>query len=106
MVVDTPIWITVAGSLGAGAFVGSFVSHLLTSRLQRRTWILDNKKAEWRGLIEEVHLCRDLMARAFVWRSPMQDFPPEERKRVTQGLVRGSRIINNSIFHRRCADEE
>lgn len=47
-----PWWVTIgapiAGSFGVGAIVGNLVSFWL----QRKTWVNDNKKQEWRELID------------------------------------------------------
>ena len=60
-----PYWITLAGVFGLGAVVGSVVSHFLASRLQRLVWIQDNKKAEWRELIDGLNEDISRMAVAF-----------------------------------------
>jgi hypothetical protein len=61
-----PYWITLAGVFGLGAVVGSVVSHFLASRLQRLVWIQDNKKAEWRELIDGLNEGISRMAIAFL----------------------------------------
>lgn len=60
-----PYWLTLAGVFGLGAVVGNVVSHVLTSRWQRRVWIHDNKKAEWRELIEALSESMERMGYAF-----------------------------------------
>ena len=47
-----PLWVTIAGSFGVGTFVGNLISFWLTSNLQRKNWVKDNKKQEWRELID------------------------------------------------------
>src|SRR6267142_2657370 len=49
---QVPLWVTIAGSFGAGTFVGNLVSFWLTSSTQRKNWVKDNKKQEWRELID------------------------------------------------------
>jgi hypothetical protein len=97
---QVPVWVTIVGSLGIGAFIGNIVSHLLTSRLQRRNWLYDNKKLEWRQLIDELQECMELMGLAFRWKGAIESHAElaEERRKITRGMVRGGQIINNRIF--------
>src|SRR5579862_9493453 len=52
---QTHLWITMVGSFGVGRFVGNRVSHWLTSNQQRENWLKDNKKLEWRELIDQLN---------------------------------------------------
>src|SRR5713226_4331654 len=52
LIAQIPWWVTIAGSFGVGTFVGNLISFWLTSNLQRKNWVKDNKKQEWRELID------------------------------------------------------
>jgi hypothetical protein len=46
-----PFWLTVAGSLGIGAFLGNLIGLYVSWKLRQREWLRDTKKQEWRELI-------------------------------------------------------
>src|ERR1700723_536882 len=60
-----PQWIAITGAFGLGAVVGNVVSFVLTSRWQRQVWLRDNRKAEWRELIESMNEGIEKMGYAF-----------------------------------------
>ena len=95
-----PIWITISGSLGAGTVLGTFLSHFLASRLQRQNRIFDNRKLEWRELIDELHGCMQLMGAAFRWKGSSASLEERaiERTQISRAVVRGSQVIRNRIF--------
>lgn len=100
MPTQIPIWITIAGSLGVGTVLGTLLSYFLTSRLQRRDWIYDNRKLEWRELIDELHSCMQLMGAAFRWKGSVGSLEDRaaERTQISRAIVRGSQVIRNRIF--------
>lgn len=55
-------WTALATVFGLGAIVGNFVSFLLSSWWQRRSWIRDNKKQEWRELVDATREAIRVMA--------------------------------------------
>ena len=91
-----PIWITVAGALGLGALLGSIVTHVLTMRGQHRVWINDNKKAEWRELIDGLNESIERMGYAFehgvarVASDPLLNW--------VGALGAGNRVVRGRIF--------
>src|SRR6267378_6762857 len=52
LITQIPWWVTAAGSFGIGGLVGNLISSWLASRSQKRNWEKDNKKQEWRELID------------------------------------------------------
>ena len=54
----TPIWIPVLAAFLGGLFVltGVLATARLTSNREHRRWIFDNKKLEWRELIDTLVL--------------------------------------------------
>src|ERR1700740_3766835 len=85
-----PYWITLAGAFGLCARVGNVVSHVLTSRWQRRVWIHDNKKAEWRGLIDGLNDSLERMGYAF--ESGVVTAPPDSLLDWRGAMGAGNRI--------------
>jgi hypothetical protein len=61
-----PYWVTLATVFGLGAIVGNLVAFLLNSFAQHRSWTNDNKKAEWRELIDKLNESLSKMASAFL----------------------------------------
>ena len=57
---------------------------MLTSSRDQKRWILDNKKQEWRELVDTMHECFDRMA----------DFSSEANESIQEGY----RILRNRIF--------
>jgi hypothetical protein len=47
-----PVWVTIIGTLGLGSFIGTAVSLWFTARQQHKNWVNDNKKAEYRELLD------------------------------------------------------
>ncbi len=47
--IQTPLWTLL------GVIVGAAISPYLTARWQHRQWVLDNKKAEYRELLDALH---------------------------------------------------
>ena len=96
MVSPEPYWITLAGVFGLGAVVGNIVSHMLTSRLQRRVWIQDNKKAEWRELIAGLNESMERMGYAFEYMVVRAASDPLRDWRGAMGA--GNRLVRSRIF--------
>jgi hypothetical protein len=90
-----PYWITLATVFGLGAIVGNIISFLLTSFLQRRTWINDNKKAEWRELFDKLDTSLGRMEIAFSKSFRERDTHPVD---YMGPLSIGSGVMNDRIF--------
>jgi|ERR1700693_2314531 len=87
-----PHWITIAGVFGLGAVVGNVVSHFLTSRWQHRVWIKDNKKSEWRELLDGINKSIEGMRGAFD-RAFLSIPNP-----VSESMNMGSNVMLDRIF--------
>jgi|SRR5580704_9719709 hypothetical protein len=83
-----PHWITIAGVFGLGAVVGNVVSHFLTSRWQHQVWIKDNKKSEWRELLDAVNKSMEGMQPAFEQRPDL----------ASKSIQIGSNVMMDRIF--------
>lgn len=94
-----PNWTTYATVLGLGAIisalVGAFVNYLLSTYRQKADWINDNKKAEWRELIDVLNECMDKKTIAF---EPFISGPASDDLDWHNARWRGTRIIRDRIF--------
>ena len=82
------IWATV------GPLAGVMIGHFLTRSWQRKQWLLDRRKEEWREL---------LTALAEVLRPSLQIYPPrelsaDERREIENAQANSFRVINDRIF--------
>jgi hypothetical protein len=93
-----PLWMTLAGVFGLGAVIGSFVSHALTTRWQHRVWINDNKKAEWRELIDVLRESIRVMAFRYDREMPWAVSAPEELRYNAEASRKGEIVIRDRIF--------
>jgi hypothetical protein len=91
------VWHSLLNILGFSSLIAAILTHILSTRQQRRNWINDNKKLEWRQLIDELRTARALVAKAFLAEGLIED-RSENNKLVAQGVVRGSEVINDRIF--------
>ncbi len=95
-----PLWVTIAGSFGVGGFVGNLVSSWLTSRSQKRNWEKDNKKQEWRELIDALReALRVMMEHHYVNYSDADTLTPAEDVRYREEAIRkGYVALGDRIF--------
>jgi hypothetical protein len=91
-----PAWIVLAGVFGLGTVVGNVVSYFLTSRQQRRVWLQDNKKAEWRELIQSLNDSMERMGYAFEVNVARPATDPLLDWRGAAGA--GNRAVRSRIF--------
>jgi hypothetical protein len=89
-----PMWQTVVGLLGLGSLIATGLSHWLSTRADRRKWINDNKKLEWRELIDELDGGLEQMIDRFRPNSAAGD----DRNNPIAGIVRGNRVLTGRIF--------
>ena len=52
---DTHNWITILSALGLGSFIGTVLSLWFTARQQHKHWVNDNKKSEYRELLDGLY---------------------------------------------------
>ncbi len=60
-----PLWRSVLDIIGFSSLIGAALGHWLGSRRERLKWVNDNKKAEWRELIDELDKSFSQMIYAF-----------------------------------------
>lgn len=88
-------WRYLVNLLGLSSLIGSVLSWWLTSRREHRRWILDNKKGEWRELIDTLHTCLWNLAYAF---QPVSCFTQDGEGDVHSAVQKGFRVIRDRIF--------
>jgi hypothetical protein len=93
-----PLWVTIAGSFGVGTFVGNLISFWLTSNLQRKNWMKDNKKQEWRELIDSLREALRVMAWHYDAEMPDQRRTAEEYRHREEAMRKGDMAIRDRIF--------
>lgn len=92
------LWLPLTTALLGGLFTlgGVWIASRLTSSREHRRWVLDNKKLEWRELIDEMQVCFNRMVYAF------QDFNvisgADDSNDPEAGMRKGYRILRNRIF--------
>jgi hypothetical protein len=95
-VADTqvPLWVAILGSFGIGSFVGGLVTQYISDRRRHQEWINDNKKTEWRELIDALHESIRVLASRYT------DNPHDQ-----EAFRRGEVVIGNRIFISKAVQE-
>jgi hypothetical protein len=91
-----PMWQTIVGLLGLGSLIATGLTHYLNSRSDRKKWIDDNKKLEWRALITE--LDESLGQMSFVFHPANVISAGDDSNNPMAGVIRGNRAIHGRIF--------
>jgi hypothetical protein len=87
--------ISLIAALGVGGLIGAITTAVLTRKREHQRWILDNKKLEWRELIDTLHAALFQMGYAF---QEMRVYKPGEEGDVQSAVSKGSRVIRDRIF--------
>jgi hypothetical protein len=93
-----PLWVTIGGSFGVGTFVGNLVSFWLASRSQRRNWEKDNKKQEWRELIDALREALRVMMEYHYANYGDNITPTEDEHYREEAIRKGYVAIGDRIF--------
>jgi hypothetical protein len=88
-------WRAALNLIGLSSLIGTVLSWWLTSRREHRRWALDNRKLEWRELIDTLHTCLWTLGYAF---QPVRVFMPGEEGDVQDAMQNGFRVIRDRIF--------
>jgi len=78
-----------------GPLVGVFIGAYLTTHIQRKQWLLDNKKQEYRELLSTLTRCFNEISEAHM---PMVAFSPEDHRRHTAAVKESLAVIRDRIF--------
>ena len=98
LITQIPWWVTAAGSFGIGGLVGNLISSWVASRSQRRNWEKDNKKQEWRELIDAlIEALRVMMAHRYENYADHMT-PPEDVHYREEAIRKGYVAIGDRIF--------
>ena len=90
-----PLWQTVLSILGFSSLIASVLAHWLSSRRERLRWVGENKKAEWRELIDQLDQSLTAMGYAFV---TVNVVSPDGSNDPQEGITKGNRVIRDRIF--------
>jgi hypothetical protein len=88
-------WGSVINVLGLSSLIAVVLNWWLASRREHRGWVLDNKKLEWRELIDELHSCFGQMVYAF---QAVNVIASDGCNDPHAGMQKGRRLIRNRIF--------
>jgi hypothetical protein len=87
---------TIFSILGISSLIGTVLAHFLSTRREKRIWVKDNKKAEWRELIQVVDASLDQMSYAF---QPVAvSTGDDHRTDPWDGMANVDLAIQNRIF--------
>jgi hypothetical protein len=90
-----PLWQNILSILGFSSLIGSIFGHWLSSRRERSKWISENKKAEWRELIDRLDESLTAMSYAFVTTKALSS---DETNNPLAGIGKGNRALHDRIF--------
>ena len=86
------------GQLLLGIFVGAFISQ----RWQRRQWLLDNKKTEYRELLSGIATASYRNLKALPLRNEhtgeRRELSPDEQGELLEAQTEGQRLLSDRIF--------
>jgi hypothetical protein len=94
-----PVWLTFvsifAGIFGIGSIAGSLITQYVLTKQRHREWVKDNKKLEWRELIDKMDTCLSRTQGAF--KHPLAErLTNPFNYMATLGI--GSGVMNDRIF--------
>jgi hypothetical protein len=98
MQASQPLWVTVVGTLGVASFVSTVISLLASAHLQHKNWVKDNKKQEWRELIDSLREAIRVMASHYDDQMPFAVRSGEEERYREEAKRKGEVIIRDRIF--------
>ena len=88
-------WSSLIGALGIGSLIGGLIQQRFSAKQRHREWVKDNKKAEWRELIDKMITCLSRTQGAL-------SHPASERLtepfNYTATLAIGNGVLNDRIF--------
>jgi hypothetical protein len=88
-------WSSLIGGLGIGSLIGGLIQQHFSAKQRHREWVKDNKKAEWRELIDKMDTCLSQTQSAFKHPAATRLTDPFNYM-ATLGI--GSGVMNDRIF--------
>lgn len=85
-------WLSIVSALGVGSLVGSLLAIWLNTRQQHRQWVNENKKAEYRELLDVLFQSVSVVSEN---RPNIKDF---NRIPIGEAMLRLSRVFADRIF--------
>ena len=93
-----PLWVTIIGLLEVASFVSTVISLFASAHLQHKNWVKDNKKEEWRELIDTLREAIRVMASHYDDEMPWSVRTGEEERYREEAKRKGEVVIRNRIF--------
>jgi len=93
MLKSAEFWHWFFSIVGPSTFLGAILFFILSVWRDHRRWVADNKKGEWRQMLDELQACMEQMA--FVFK---QTVSFQESSYPEIGMSKGYRILHDRIF--------
>lgn len=87
-------FLTICAALGP--FIGVLIGSWLTMKIQRRLWILDNKRAEYRKLLSTLTDCASKFATIWGVQGVVQG--PRDQREINNAARKSANVIFNRLF--------
>lgn len=95
-------WINVLGALGIGSALGgafgTWVTLWLSARKEHKAWVRDNKKLEWRELIDALREAIRVMAWHYDDKMPDAVKAPDQQRYREETIRKAEVMIRSRIF--------
>jgi hypothetical protein len=91
-----PLWQNILSIVGVSSLISTVMAYRLSSRSERVRWVNDNKKAEWRELIDQLDKSIATMHYAFDRLNVIHGEDSSHDPMI--GIANGNRVIQNRIF--------
>jgi hypothetical protein len=82
--------------LAVGPLVGVLVGSWLTTRTQRKHWLMDNKRAEYRKLLTTLSSCGTRFA--MIYGVGPTGLSPNEQRKLARAAEQSGNVIYNRLF--------
>lgn len=93
-----PDWSSLIGGPGIGSLIGSLATQYLSAKQRHREWTKDNKKLEWRELIDALREAIRVMAWHYDDCMPFRVRSGEDERYRAEAMRKGEVIIRDRIF--------
>lgn len=90
--------VNLLGAFGIGGLFGAAVTHWLTMRREHMAWVRDNKKLEWREMIDSLREALRVMAWRYDDEMPWPARPGDQQRYREETIRKGEVIIRDRIF--------
>lgn len=99
---QNPLWLTIVttliGGLGLGSLLAGLVQQRAAAKTRHKEWVKDNKKLEWRELIDALESAMKRMRLRFPPEYGLREGPRSAEEDWPGGMELGIRVVRNRIF--------